>query len=698
VILLFLWPHPLRAQSDQPVDVGLQEETGITLMILDIDARDKQGRLLPGLVEEDFLLFLGPTPWEIYAVDDLCPCSASPDEASPAHVEVGEISSTTTQDPPGSGLVSTAPPLPANPQLQQRFILYFDFSQMRLDGRDRAFVASRRWLTETKRPQDWVEMISYVSHGGLRRMMPFTQDREALLTVLNDAENDLAYVDDYPARFQYRKKECERSGRITCMAHAMQEYSHGQRSLRVFRQFLSSLGSMPGRKEMLYFSQNNVIYPARLYLGKGGDFVVGDNRQLVEEVGAAATGSGTRIHALNTDAHRGFGGLISDLSVNFGFNLADFTGGTYSQASSDLAILMDRPVRECSCRYRLSFRPPESTRNKMLNARVLIRGKRLPYSFRSEYLTRPQRLLREAVAMLDFPDSRRDFPVAVSLMPTKRTGKGWDVTASVLVKLDALSLMETPDGPQAELDVAAVFYRHFQQGGGKAHEMTGGTSIRLKQPGELEEWLVHQTQFTGLSGGEYRLTGFIRNASMAQYGGDDVMISLPKVALGALVGPFMYQPDRPYFISELPELKKGDAPVPHPATRSRGALPTATDIPQGQEVLFLTWSCNPRKEPVVLDETSMVRHILREGVKLDTLTAPHFLAAEENCLKLIDLLDTTHLSTGTYSYLVRKDDERDGADLNRDEFSGEIEFRVVPAEVPASRESTPQIEAKAPGQ
>ncbi len=715
LVLAILGPLPHAAAQEAPdqppADIGMREEVGITLMILDIDARDRSGRPIPGLTKDDFELFLGPRSWEIYAVDDLCPCSSG---ASGVQLTGGGAAPSTGQDagaaagltdrsgavPPGEAAAVIADDDPslaagalAGRHLQRRYVLYFDFSQLRADGRDRAFEASRRWLTETKRPDDLVQIVAFVSAGGIKPMTGFISDREHLLRVLDAAEQDMAYVDTFPMQFFMRLadchgciKECAAEGTcrdprgcdaccMQCTQYAHDELHHSQRSLRALRRYLGSLDALPGRTELMLLHQNNTIFPARFYRmpPSEADFEIGTSMQLLEEVGAAATAAGARVHALSTEAHRGFRPPISDAAANFGANFADYTGGTYSQASSDLAVLMDRAVTDCSCRYRISFEPPDVDKTRMYNARVFIRGERLPYSFRVEQVTKGMRLFREAVAILDFPGSRNDFPVHVSLVPTRRTKKGWDVQTAVLVELDALSFTDDQGTLEVQLDVGAILYPRYEYGGGKAHEMLGGSQVRVRDSDALDRWLLHWRGIAGLPGGDYRLAGYIRNAAPNTYGGAETFVELPKVGKPALVGPFLYQTDCTYYETGLPLMRKDVTPSQDRAAVSRGPLPSAPALPRGSQALFVTWSCAPLKKPMDLESERVVRHIVQNGIILDTLAAPHYMEAEENCLKVVDSLDTSRLEPGSYSYLILKEPAEDAPGL-----TGQIAFQVEP--------------------
>jgi hypothetical protein len=242
------------------------------------------------------------------------------------------------------------------------------------------------------------------------------------------------------------------------------------------------------------------------------------------------------------------------------------------------------------------------------------------------------------------------------------------------VELSALSLLKLPEGLEVQLDVGAVLYPQYDHGGGKVYEMFGGSRIRLREGSVLEQWLLHHREITGLRGGQYRLAGFIRNVGSGTFGGAEAIVTLPKAGDPALVGPFLYQSERPYFRSELPLLGKTGHTQASGIAASRGSLPAPPVLSQGSKVLFITWSCGALDRPVDLDQERIVRHIMKEGETLDALAAPHFIEAEENCLKVVDSLDTSRLPEGSFSYLVLKELD-DGSPA----LSSQVAFEITAA-------------------
>jgi hypothetical protein len=70
---------PVSAQDNseeeqRPFTSSLVETTEVSLILLDVVVTDRQGRPMPGLTKDDFVIKLDGRAYPIYSVDDLCGC------------------------------------------------------------------------------------------------------------------------------------------------------------------------------------------------------------------------------------------------------------------------------------------------------------------------------------------------------------------------------------------------------------------------------------------------------------------------------------------------------------------------------------------------------------------------------------------------------------------------------------------------
>ncbi|MCZ6650306.1 MAG: hypothetical protein O7D35_06510, partial [Acidobacteria bacterium] len=107
------------AQEGQPLDLGLQEKAGVTLLMLDVKVRDKDGQPVRGLTLDDFEVTINGRLWPLAAVDDFCTCDGSPG-VEPHRRARGE-STDKTAGPATEAAAQSESSLP------QHFVLYLDF-------------------------------------------------------------------------------------------------------------------------------------------------------------------------------------------------------------------------------------------------------------------------------------------------------------------------------------------------------------------------------------------------------------------------------------------------------------------------------------------------------------------------------------------------------------------------------------------
>src|SRR5262249_15316917 len=154
-----------------------------------------------------------------------------------------------------------------------------------------------------------------------------------------------------------------------CWPSSRQEYDHGRRSLTALEKFLDHLAIEPGRKTLLYFHENGLMNPGRIY---GQRELDQDN--LVDRIGAEANASPAVIYPVRVGEVAGGNGVAAEENLILGGVLAEATGGRYNLGSGDLARLVDRAGRGCRCLYLLGLRPPSRVGGTVYTATVLVRG------------------------------------------------------------------------------------------------------------------------------------------------------------------------------------------------------------------------------------------------------------------------------------------------------------------------------------
>lgn len=638
---------------DPLLDSGLVETTGLSLMLLDVEVLDEEGRPVPGLTEKDFTVRLNGKPWPIYSLDDLCPTPEDPgiDDANTSRASAqGSSSSPAAETPPD-------PPAPLRDKL--RYALYFDFSRLALDGRSLATDEGRRWVRETMQPDDEAMVAAYSTRAGLKRIAAFTSDKTVLLEAIDEAFNDVELRDTYSNELFTRMEQCCLrcrdygvppiccnqccpTGGIACKSYGWEEYRHSRYSFKALQRFLTGLAEQPGRKAVVLFQQNLSSKPQNM-LGIDTQ----DHLRLIEEIGADATQARATLSTAFAGDVRVNQQWVQDWAVNIGANFADFTGGSYNRAPNDLSGMVDSVGRAPDCIYRIGLEPPDPTEGAMYTAKVALRDRLLPYRYRIQHLTESDKWWRKTLDVLDDPRQARDVGVVASVVPVHASRGRWDVNVQVALDIDTLELLERGEKQSGQWEVGALLIR--DRGYGKKWEMLGQASLARKGEGESQAVVLHQRELVGLEPGTYELRAFARDKWADLYGGGSGKLVLPKPGKTGLVGPFVMRAGASRVVSTLPLRDAGAAAKVRTDRLETGAVPLGNrDAVVGEPLEFTTWLCPGPPED---DEIEVRRYVSADGEPLFRLEEARIVRGGE-CVSVGDTLDTTPLQPGRYAYNI----------------------------------------------
>ena len=649
--------------GEATLSTDLVERAEISLILLDVEVRDEAGHPLPGLTKDDFTVLLNGRARPIYSLDDLClprPSVARAREEGTADPAAGD-----------SVLPESAPDI--SPSAIRDFILYLDFGQMKQDGRVAALDAAESWVRETLQPGERAQLVGHTWRNGIRLLTDFTRDRGELLAAVERARTDMNLVDPFPVTAEARVFCCSGIGTgpciypepLPCSAWAAEELSHARLGMEALRSFLTSLATVPGRKALILFHQDGSIYPSRKYAIS--EVAVGDQVRLLDEVGAEATLSHTVIYPMYTgDSLSG----LASTSVNFGANLADFTGGEYNRGDVDLARATARAGREFSCLYRIGLvRPDAKKGNRIYRAKVMVHNRSLAGRYRVRFLDEVDRWWRQAQAILSSPERVTDVPLRTTLVPLAANEKGWNLTIRVAVEMQSLMLVPGTQRQRGGWEVGVLLSRDR---GRKNWEMLGVSQVQVGQDLPSGILVVHERVIKDVSAGSYRLAAFARDRIANLFGGDDATLVLSDPRQPGVVGPVVMLSARKYLKATLPLMKQGRSISPARATVRHGLVPaTGESIQAGEALKMLTWLCPGKEAPPPQD---VQRYITRDGEALFRLGEEKIEPAGR-CFRLADLVNTAPMEPGRYDYHLRWKFAEGSEPLERS-----VSFEVVPGD------------------
>ncbi|TDI48168.1 MAG: hypothetical protein E2P00_00180 [Acidobacteria bacterium] len=652
----------------EPFDLGLQEEAGVTILILDVKVRDKQGRPVRGLTLNDFEVTINGRLWPLVAVDDFCGCNDSPDLKLPERaggkksMESGESSRAArdvtveagVDEISGAAAGGAAPP---GISLPQHFILYLDFSELPHTGRVEAENRVRRWIEQAMQPGDRVMLAGFSTAAGLVEITPFTDDRALLLQGLEEAFDDKAFLDSFAIILPHRVSKCEACMRAClrsaapdiidpvpscslgcCYAYARDQGNQGRRSLEALDLFISTLGDIPGRKQVIYFNQN-LGYAVMVVRESMMAWSLQDHLRLLGEVAATATVNRTAITVATLQ--------VGD-AVTLGNMLAEFTGGNANQTIFDLHEVLDKAGREC-CMYRLSVQVPDDPPRRTLRAKIAVQGRTLDLNYRVRFYTPQERWFRQARMALMTTSRSPDSRMQVALLPVARRERKWSVDAQVAFALQDLELVSRMEDRTGRWRVGALLDR---EDGHESWEMLTLARATLQGKGSTNLEALHSRTIENLNPGSYRLRAFVEDAELGRFWSREVTLELPVAAKKSgekswLSSPVVFRRIHGRLDLDLAPVTKKPPVSSVVGAPAAGFIPmNGIDVVAGTILEFRSVFCPGPDDDA---EPSTVSVLVQDGRPLARLPAAAVEKAGE-CVTLTDRVDTSALAPGNYIY------------------------------------------------
>ena len=610
-----------------PVDLGIVERSDVSLTLLDVNVLDPQGQPMPNLKKADFTVILNGRVRPIYSLDDLC--VGAPDSPTLATKE---------ESPEDARSRAIAQAVETT-----HIILYLDLSQMKMGGRDVLLDAVERWVRESDRTRELIQLVSYTSPHGLRVLMDFTQNRDALLDAITAARTDHTLYDPFVDESESKIICCSGRAEVLvcpyvvpqCETWAWEASKHAAHGMRALQTLLIGLETLPGRKELLYFQQDGAIFPSRRYGVE--ESRVGDLISELDQVGAEASESRTTIHAVQSSGPRG-----AD-AVNLGANLADYTGGTYNRrGDADVDDFLRSVGREPRCVYRIGIQQPPRA-DGILRVKVLVRDRPLEGRYRVRFLDAVDHWWRRAQAILVAPERATDVGVAADIVPVSAAGRRWKVQTRVAVDIGSMAGLPSSSAQREAWEVGALLSNDV---GSHTDEMLAVSTLRSGPEVQGPVLVVHQRTLEGLARGRYRLAAFARDRVMNVFGGAEAGLTLPDPKSRCVVGPILMLSEVPHLSATLPVLDR-KAPEPIVSKATTGNAPLNRSVRTGERVEAVTFICTGNRNPP--KPAALLRYVTREHDALFRFeeTSPE---PAGSCFTLVDRIESGPLGEGNYTY------------------------------------------------
>src|ERR1051326_4799977 len=360
------------------------------LVLVNVVARDKQGKLVSDLKRDEFTLLEDGKPQRISSFDfenlDMQPLTAA---AGPSQQSKSGPAPTPTPAKP----ILTAKDADQALSNKRVMVLFFDMTSMAPDETERSVQAARKYVKTKMTSADLIAIVSLAS--SLRLDQDFTNDQARLLRVLN--------------RFSHAEGQgmenggtgdadgIEESGNAYTPDETEYNQFNTDRKLQALQSLCQVLGKFNQKKSILYFSsgmtqtgiENQSALRAAINTAIKANVAIYtmDSRGLEAEPpgGSAATASlrGTAMYSGSA--------VQSRLDANFASQetlttLSGDTGGKAFLDTNDLGQVFDRVQRDTSVYYVLGYKSSNALRDgKYRHIQVKVNRPGVNLEFRKGY-------------------------------------------------------------------------------------------------------------------------------------------------------------------------------------------------------------------------------------------------------------------------------------------------------------------------
>jgi VWFA-related protein len=357
-----------QANAPLPPPKTFKFEASAQLVVINVSAKDKNGKPIQDLRASDFTVTEDGKPQEIKVfeyqrLEEEAAPQLQPRPAAPAkQPDVNAIPTSTAPSVAAAVKSTISPAKPGEVRYRDRrlMVLYFDFQGMQTDDQIRAQEGAVKFIKTQMTPSDMVAVMSYT--GELKVLLDFTNDRDALKKVIDGlvvgeaSEMSNTVSDD--------------SSSDTGAAYTADDSEFNifntDRQLSALEAAVKMLASLSEKKALVYFSggvtRNGADNDAQLRSTINAAIRSNVSVYTVDSRGLVATAPMGNASSASTGGQAMFSGAAtraaaSSLSGSQDtlFAIAADTGGKAFQDSNDLALGIVQAQKDIASYYILGY-------------------------------------------------------------------------------------------------------------------------------------------------------------------------------------------------------------------------------------------------------------------------------------------------------------------------------------------------------
>lgn len=530
-------PTPQTQKNSQSGAFRIKVET--ELVLVNVVARDKDGRPVQDLKESDFTLLEDGKPQQVLTFDF-------------ENLDTTPINSAAAGNGPSQATIATQPAAPQKPLLTSKdvdealsnkrvIVLFFDLTSMQPDEIQRSIDAAKKYVQTKMTAADMIAIVSLAS--SLRLDQDFTGDSARLLRVLN--------------RFTHSEGQGMDNGTTgdtdmveeTGDAYTPDETEYNQfntdRKLQALQSVCQVLSKFNQKKSLIYFSsgmtqtgiENEAALRAAINTAVKANVAIYtmDSRGLTAmPPGGSASSASLRGNAVYSGA-----AVNNALDQNFAsqetlVTLAGDTGGKAFLDTNDLGSVFDRVQKDTSIYYVLGYKSNNPMRDgKYRHIQVKVNRPGIKLEARKGYYApkdfkhfnnedKERQLDEEMAAELSSTDVAVYMAAAYFRMDDRR----FYVPISLVVPGSQIPFTQGGDKDKATLDVIGEVLDELKRPVGSVRETV---KLALDSSQQVRRKNVQYTSGFVLTPGKYHFKFVVRENEGGKIGSFEADFVIPEI-------------------------------------------------------------------------------------------------------------------------------------------------------------------------
>jgi VWFA-related protein len=433
------------------------------LVLVNVLARDKKGKLIAGLKKEDFTLLEDGKKQDISTFD-----YENVDELTTAGAAEATVTGSAPDAAAATPTANTVNSATLNARDRRLMLLFFDFSGMDPEQIDRSVDAARKFVQTRMQPADMIALVSLATN--MRIDLDFTDNKAKVLSMLASYSSGEGQGFDNGTTGS-SEGVAETGGAFTADDTDYNTFN-ADRKLLALQAIMQTLGKISQKKSIIYFSngisQNGVDNQSALRAATASAVKANVSIYPVDIRGLQAFPPGGEAQNASLHGQSAYNGaaVLNDLTSNAGSQdtlstLAEDTGGKAFFDSNDFSGVFSQVQKDNSAYYVLGFTSTNPLKDgHFRHLKVQINRQDVKLDYRSGYYAgrdfehlnradREQQIQDELASEL----SQTDVAVYAGAAYFRKDDSHYYLSVSLVIPGSQIPFVQAKDKDNATIDV-----------------------------------------------------------------------------------------------------------------------------------------------------------------------------------------------------------------------------------------------------